>query len=263
MEVATDLQVAELHWAAAQNATVLRYATGARNEASHRLGARHGIELLLALRNYWWSADPGKTPDDPSAYDPTVRAAATALRGKVLDGFAAEGRIARPEDAARWWSKLAADATFEAGLRLYEPRPWGMAELTAERFNRHVERGEVIVFGDSDRNWALAILLREQQAGEDSSLRLSLLSGAIKPVIELLERARTLCGKTMRFRLPEECALRTSGHEQLLAAGYHASDWTLHLLGRPLDADHPIPDVDPARLILAEPPGPILEPPSW
>src|SRR5687767_12400318 len=67
MDVATDLQVAELAWAAAQNATVLRYATSARNEASHRLGARHGIEMLVALRGYLWSQNPDEEPDEPSA----------------------------------------------------------------------------------------------------------------------------------------------------------------------------------------------------
>ena len=55
MGVAADLQVAELQWIAAQGATILRYATGSTNEASHRLGARDGINLIAAFRAWWWS----------------------------------------------------------------------------------------------------------------------------------------------------------------------------------------------------------------
>jgi acetyltransferase (GNAT) family protein len=263
MEVATDLQVAELHWAAAQKATVLRYATGARNEASHRLGARHGIELLFAYRSYWWSPNPDEDPDDPSAFDADVRAAASAVRQKVLAGLAAEDRIAVRPDFDRWWARLESDATFNAARRLYEPRPWAMGELAEARFHSHLECGEVVVFesGGQSTDWALGILLREQLPGEDSSMRLALLCGDIAPAIELLERTRALTGATVRFRLAEESPLRTTGHDQLEAAGYRSPDWTLHLLGRPLDADHPIPDVDPGRLILADTPSRSLESP--
>ncbi|MEP7158783.1 MAG: GNAT family N-acetyltransferase [Chloroflexota bacterium] len=265
MDVATDLQVAELHWAAAQDASVLRYATSARNEASHRLGARHGIELLVALHGYLWSLDPDEEPDEPSAFDADVRAAASALRATVLAGFVADGRIAAPADAARLWRRLDGDATFNAARRLYEPRPWAMGELSEGRFARHLERGEVVVFGGSDgqgTDWALAILLREQLPGEDSTLRLALLCGDVSPAIDLLDRTRALAWSTLRFRLADASPLRTTGHDQLDSAGYHSGEWTLHLLGRPIDADHPIPDVDPARLVLADPPQPILEPPA-
>ena len=264
MDVATDLQVAELHWTAAQNANVIRYATSARNEASHRLGARHGIELLVALRNYWWTEDPDSDPDSPSAFDAEVRASATALRERVLAGLAADGRIAAPSDAASLWARVDGDATFNAAQRLYEPRPWAMGELSAARFARHVARGEVVVFGDAGgqgTDWALGILLREQLPGEDSTLRIALLCGEIGPAIEMLDRTRALAGTTVRFRLAEESPLSTTGHDALAAAGYHASEWTLHILGRPIDADHPIPEVDPAALILADAPSPSLEAP--
>ena len=52
MNVATDLQVAELRWAVAHGMRVIRYATGQDNEGSHRLGARHGITLLGAWLSY-------------------------------------------------------------------------------------------------------------------------------------------------------------------------------------------------------------------
>jgi GNAT superfamily N-acetyltransferase len=254
-EIASDLQVAELQWAAAQGATVIRYATSARNEGSHRLGARHGIELLFGLRNYWWSPDPDDDLDDPSAFDPHVRAAATALRGRVLDALAADGVVATVADTDKLWQFVAGDPGFIAAQHLYEPRPWALGELTAERFARHVERGEVLTHG----NRAVTILTRQQFAGEDSSLRLSLLVGEIDAIIELVERLRSVAGSTVRFRLPEDAPLAQDAHDRLSAAGYRSPDFKLHILGRPIDSSHPIPDVDPARVLLADEPQPILE----
>jgi GNAT superfamily N-acetyltransferase len=256
LDIASDLQVAELQWAVAQRASVIRYATSARNEGSHRLGARHGIELLFGLRNYWWSPDPDNEPDDPSAFNREVRAAATALRGRVLDALAADGHVATAADADRLWSSVSSDAGFNAAQRLYEPRPWALGELTAERFARHVERGEVVAEGDR----AVAILSREQFAGEDSSLRLALLTGDPGSVVALVERLRTAAAKTVRFRLAEDSPLAHDTHERLIAAGYRSPDFKLHILGRPIDEDHPIPDVDPARVVLADEPVPIVEP---
>ncbi|MEA2677326.1 MAG: hypothetical protein QOJ81_1467 [Chloroflexota bacterium] len=256
MEIAADLQVAELHWAAAQGATVIRYATSARNEGSHRLGARHGIELLFAYRNYWWSPDPGEEPHDPSAFDADVRAEATKLRGRVLDALAADGRVATAADAARVWRGLSEYAGFQAAQRLYEPRPWALGELTAEAFGRHVERGEVITSGER----AVAILLREQLAGEDSSLRLAHVDGEIDGIIDLGERVREIAGdRTFRLRLPED-ALAEGDDDRLSAAGYRSGDWSLHILGRPIDGAHPLPDIDPTRVVLADEPRQIVEP---
>ena len=258
LDIATDMQVAELHWAAAQDATVTRYATGARNEASHRLGARHGFELLFAYRGYWWSPDADSDAREPSAFDPAIRAAATERRAQLLDGLGGLGWLARPTEVGTLWASLSDDATFLAGQRLYEPRPWAMGELTAAAFARHVERGEVIVAGRpsgaTGDGWALAILLREQLPGEDSSLRLALLVGDAPRVLELVEQARALAGQTLRFRIPDESPLRTSGHERLLAAGYQSPDWKLHLLGRPMGSAYPIPRLDPARVVLGDRP---------
>jgi hypothetical protein len=255
LEVASDLQVAELQWAATQGANVIRYATSARNEGSHRLGARHGIELLFGLRNYWWSPDPEDDPDDPSAFDAEVREAATALRGRVLDALAAEGHIANAAVASTLWDTVSGDAGFNAAQRLYEPRPWALGELTAERFARHIERDEVIANGSS-----VAILTREQFAGEDSSLRLALLIGEPASVIALVERLRAVANRTMRFRVPEAAPLAQELHDRLTAAGYRSPDFRLHVLGRPIDDEHPIPDVDPARVVMADEPLPIVEP---
>jgi len=256
MEVAADLQVAELYWTAAQNANVVRYATGANNEGSHKLGARDGIELLLAFRNYWWSPNPDEDADDPSAFDPEVRAASTALRVRVLQGLSASGLLAGLDEAGDLWSFVDASPDFTAAQRLYEPRPWAMGELTADRFRLHVERGEVIAHSGG----AVAILLREQLAGEDSSLRLAMLVGDVASAIELVERIRTIAGKTVRFRVTENGPLDTNGHDRLTAAGYRSPDFRLHLLGRPIDPTHPIPQVDPTRLILSDQPTHIVQP---
>ena len=88
MGVASDLQVAELHWVAAQGAQVVRYATSWRNEASHRLGARDGIETVARFRSWWWSptGTAATDQDEPSAFDAGVRSAATALRQRALEG---------------------------------------------------------------------------------------------------------------------------------------------------------------------------------
>ncbi|MEP7360843.1 MAG: hypothetical protein ABI744_04610 [Chloroflexota bacterium] len=257
--VASDLQVAELLWVAAQRATVVRYATSARNEGSHRLGARNDITPLCAYRNYLWSPNTDGDPHDPSGFDAAVRAEVTAVRGRVLDAFAADGRVAAVADSERLWTFLSDEASFNAAQRLYEPRPWALCELTADRFARHVERGEVITIDGR----AVAILLREQLVGEDSSLRPALLVGDVEGTFELLERTRELAGRTFRFRLPLDSALDLAGHDRLIAAGYHSSDWALHILGRLMDGAHPLPDIDAKRLILADEPQPILEPPRF
>jgi hypothetical protein len=140
---------------------------------------------------------------------------------------------------------------------LYEPRPWALGELSAERFARHVERGEVLNFDDR----ALAILLRDQLAGEDSSLRLALLMGEIDGMLELLAAVRDAAGeRTFRFRLVETDSMTANTHDRLAAAGYQSGEWSLHILGRPIDPDHPLAAVDPARLILADEPRNVVEP---
>ncbi|MEO8625684.1 MAG: hypothetical protein ABI452_03200 [Candidatus Limnocylindrales bacterium] len=256
IQVASDLQVAELLWVAAQGATVLRYATSARNEGSHRLGARDGIELLFGYRNYWWSPDTDGDPHEPSGFEADIRDAATALRRRVLATLEADGRVAKSADAERLWALVSGDASFNAAQRLYEPRPWALGELTAERFARHIERDEVLTLDDR----AVAILLREQLAGEDSSLRLALLVGAADSVVKLVDRIRAIVGRTLRFRLPLDSDLDTAAYDRLLGAGYRSGDWGLHILGRQIDGAHPLPGVDPDRLVLADEPRAILEP---
>jgi hypothetical protein len=260
MGVAADLQIAELHWVAAQDANVLRYATGSNNEASHRLGARDGIVVVARYRNRWWSAT-GSTEDDddePSAFDANVRAEATSRRQSALERLAEAGLVVGAAAADRLWPMIDADPTFAAGQRLYEPRSWAMQELTFNGFSRHVARGEVIADGDG----AVAILVGEQLPSEDSALRLALLCGDGPAAAELVGRMHQVIGQPFRFRVPVDAPM-VYGHEQLFRdAGFVMPEWELHLLARPMEAGQPIPGADPSRVILGDAPAP-LTPPRW
>lgn len=261
--VATDFQAAELRWAAAFGATVVRYATSQRNEASHRLGARHGLTLLRAFRN-WHSheADPpwddDNDPEDEvaSGFDANARGDADALRGRVLDALGGDGLVAAPGDGAGWWQRLAGDPTFGAGERLTEHRGWTFQRLTRELFDRHVAAGEVLV-AEADGGWALAIMHRRALPSEDVDLNLAVLAGDGRPALALLDRLRRAAGRRIRFWLPDPDPPLLSGLDQdFAAAHFHGRPWTLHVLERPLDAAHPPPEpADPALLVLADEPG--------
>ena len=250
MEVATELQVAELSWAAGKGATVVRYATGAANEASHRLGARHGFELLVALRTWWWR-DPALAGgedderDEGNGFDEAARKQATKRRRAALEALARRGLRPAPGAAAALWPRVAADPTFNAGQRLYEIRPWGLAELTEPRFAEHARRGEVVVVDSSSDGWALAILEREAQPSEDVSFHLSLLVGDGRAGLRLAETVREAVGESIRFRLPDPSPPLLRGvAEAFSVTGYVAREWTLHILARAVDAALPPPAMD-------------------
>ncbi len=266
MGVAADLQIAELHWVEAQDASIVRYATGADNEASHRLGAKDGINLLVVFRSLWWTVDPDSDEDEPSAFDADVRAAATAKRERVLRELTRGGFVADPVDADSLWPLVSEDASFNAGLRLFEPRAWAMNELTRDAFARHLERAEVVVSGspssDKPGAWAIAIMPRIQLPSEDSALRAALLVGGVEPAIELLEKVRSIARESMRLRLPEKSPLFADNVARFDEAGYRSPDWAMHILGRSMDTAVPIPAADPARVILADQPD-RLEAPRW
>jgi len=268
MGVAADLQVAELQWVAAQAAVIVRYATGGENEGSHRLGARDGINLLAGFGGWWWSATGSAEDDgdDPSAFDPQIREAATARRRDALKRLGEAGMIATAErdDIDHLWRRLSGDPTFTAGHQLFEARSWAMAELTETLFRRHVERGEVVVSRESvgGSGWAVAILVGEQLASEDSALRLALLSGDGVAGLALADQIRRTVDQPLRFRVPVDAPM-ISGHELgFRAAGFVTREWEMHVLARPMDCDHPIPLVDPARVVLAEAPDRV-EAPRW
>jgi hypothetical protein len=258
MGVAADLQVAELHWVAAQNADVLRYATGSNNEASHRLGARDGIVVIARFRNRWWSATGNAEDDDdePSAFEADVRAEATARREAALERLAEAGLVVGAAAADHLWPMIDADPTFAAAQRLYEPRSWAMQELTFQAFNRHVARGEVIADGDG----AVAILVKEQLPSEDSALRLALLCGNGPSAAGLVGRMHQVIGGPFRFRVPVDAPM-VDGHEQLFRdAGFVMPEWELHVLARPMNEGQPIPPADSSRVVLSDPPTPLAAP---
>ena len=262
MGVASDLQIAELHWVAAQNATELRYATGSSNEGSHRLGARDGIVVIARFRSWWWSASGNAEDDDdePSAFDADVREDATRRRQAALESLAGAGLVVGAAGFDRLWRMVEDDPTFICGQRLYEPRPWGLQELTLELFHRHVIRGEVI----ADTDEAVAILVGEQLPAEDSSLRLATLIGSGPAAAELAARMHRVIGETFKFRVPVDSPMIAGDAERAFRdAGFVTPLWELHVLARPMDdATQPVPPLDVRRVILSDTPGPIRWP-SW
>jgi GNAT superfamily N-acetyltransferase len=234
MDVATELQVEELRWAAAQGASVVRYATSDRNEGSHRLGARHGFELLTALRTYWWNE--GEDDTEETGFSDEARVVASAQRRELLQLLGAAGMVAAHGDGDRWWARLSADEAFQAGARLYEHRAWALQELTHEAFAAHLGRGEVLAEENDDGSWALAILEREALPAEDVSLHLSLLAGHDwQATLRLVSAVQRLCEGPVRFRLVDVAGAPGVDEEAFAAAGFVGREWRLDILGRPLD----------------------------
>jgi GNAT superfamily N-acetyltransferase len=269
--VATDLQVAELHWAAASRAQVVRYATGERNEASHRLGARHGFELHAAFRLWQWHARPPSAEgddedddEDASGFDDEARGRANAVRQSVLQALNGEGLIARPADADAWWARVVTDPTFHAGRELCEHRGWAMQRLTRPLFDYHLARGEVIALGDPAINgpWALATLHGDAPPAEDADVKLGLLVGDAAAAAGLVDRVRRLADQSIGFWLPDSDSLLADGaRDRLTELGFHPRPWALHVLARPIDDDHPLPQPDPTgSLVLATRPAAVRAP---
>lgn len=264
MGVATDLQVAELHWAAANGARIVRYATGARNEGSMRLGRRGGFELIARFGGLSW--DPPEAQDDESddesGFHPHVQAQATLGRRAVLAALEDEGLIGRAAlgDGKGTWGLIINDASFNAGARLYEPRPWALEELTEAKFQRHLSAGEVIFRRTSDRNEALAILVADLAPAEDAQLRLAMLAGEPRAAFELVEHVREMAGSGIRFRFAEDGPLVAGVAHLYREAGYAFGEWPLHVMARSLDAANPLPRTDPAAVILADRPSALITP---
>ncbi|HUG48453.1 MAG TPA: GNAT family N-acetyltransferase [Candidatus Limnocylindria bacterium] len=266
MDVATDLQMAELQWTAALGAGVVRYATGERNEASHRLGARHGFELLAAMRTYWWSdpatpddEDGGHNDDDESGFGEEARRAAGETRTATLEKLAERGLVAA--DGAAWWPRVSADPTFRAAARLYEHRAWALQELTEKALHAHAAAGEVVAH-ESAGGWALGILQRDALPSEDVSLHLGLLVGDGAAALQLAEAIRQAAGTSIRFRLPaDDPPLLRGLADAFASAGFRAREWTLHILGRRLTPGE-MPRPGTAGLVLEDEPAPVVHAPA-
>lgn len=250
--VATDFQVAELLWAAAHGARVIRYATGQDNEGSHRLGAHGGLELIGAWRTYGRHHD--EADEEPSDEDP-MRPETASMSALLVRAESLGVRVADGSAAVRWWERLERDPEFvDLGRRLYEYRVWAFQELTRERFTAHLQRGEIFAREDPDRGgWALAIVDIVESRAEDS-FHVALLTGDPGAPLHLLQ----LLGgrhRAPRIRLPDpDPPVLRGALEGFVDAGYTPRDDTLHLLGRPIDSEHPVPPVDPERLILVDEP---------
>jgi hypothetical protein len=238
-DVATNLQVAELAWAAAHAVRVVRYTTGQDNEASHRLGARHGFLRQADRRSYGPRRDTGSDEAPPPD--------ASALHRLDADAPAAE--------VARWWRLIADDATFVDGDRLYEPRGWAFQALDADRFAAHVRRGEVALARDGG---ALVITSQGDAEGPD----VALLAGDGRSALTLLDDLRHAAGRAPRPRLPDPDPpmLRDGIAERWAADGFPAHDHTLHIMARTMDASVPQAE-PPGVLALVDPPRPVARPP--
>lgn len=242
--VATNLQVAELAWAAAHQARVVRYATGHENEGSHRLGAHHGFVRLADRRSY----GPVEADDDPER--PRDPSAVTIAPGDAPDDV-----------VARWWRMVAGDATFAAGDGLYEARPWAYQALDEDRFGAHVRRGEVLLARDEG---ALLIAPHGEAEVADLAHHIALVAGDGSSALTLLDDLRRAAGAAPHVRLPDPPPplLANGGVARWAAAGLVAHRGALHLLARTLDPAAGLPAAEPPEgLVLAEPPRPIARPP--
>jgi GNAT superfamily N-acetyltransferase len=272
--VATQLQVAELTWAAAHGARTVRYATGQDNEGSHRLGARHGFERLPNLRAYR-RPEPEEESDDhqPLSYEESraLDEAEDLARLDLLAGLAAAGMTLADDDAAdveRWWRRLEADPTFRAGHSLYELRPWAFQPLTRERFAAHAALRQVVARESASGAWGMFVLPRYASHAEDRRLAASATAGDAAVVVELLAEVEARAGRAVRLRFPEPIdpaaavdPAVTEFAAAFAAAGYEPADRTLHLMGRRIDADLPVPLPDaPELLELADEPRAIATP---
>lgn len=262
LSVATDLQVAELRWAAAQGATVVRYLTGEQNEGSLRLGARHGFEVLGSWRTY------GRDDADEPSGGVDVGELRARLRGA--------GLVLPPDtleaEMGHWWQRLAADPTFRLGSGLYEHRPWTLQPLNRARLVRHARAGEVLVSpalqdrqGPSpapDAPWALAIVSTLEGA-EAAGFTLATLAGDPVAAFSLLE-ATIRAGEipTVRYPQPTPPILRDGGEERLRTLGLAPRSHVTFVLERPLNSANPVPEPDDPRLLeLPDPPRAVAVPP--
>lgn len=245
--VATHLQIAELAWARAQGARVIRYTTDETNEGSHRLGARHGLMVIAGWRRYSRHADvpATKEPIDPE------------LLGAGLSG---RGLLVRPDpgERERWWARVTADPTFICGGRLYERDTWDWQELTPGLFAEHVASGEVL--GIEDRTgWGLAIAPSRDEMEEPAHpLMIRSLLGGPEPAIKLARALEELTGREVRLRLPDPDPPILRGRESWFCdLGYEPGDRALHILARSLEG--PLPDAA-GMVIYGEPPSPLTVP---
>jgi GNAT superfamily N-acetyltransferase len=224
--VATDLQVAELQWIAAHGARVVRYMTSEMNVGSQRLGARHGLLEVGRWRSY------GHRDDGDGAGVSTAATEATLARlGKASAGA---------------WDRVGVDPTLCAGHGLYEYRSWAFQELTEERFQRHVARGEVATATRGDA-WAAVIVNRPLI--RDGRLHIALAVGDSAALLDLL----IWLGRP-EFRVPDpDPPVLGRQAAEFAAEGFAPWKNAAIVVERRMDAA-PLPEPDSRFLILEDPP---------
>jgi GNAT superfamily N-acetyltransferase len=244
--VATAFQAAELRWAQAQGATVVRYATGETNEASLHLGARHGFALIGRWRALRPEEPEGTgllsagAPRAGARKAAALKAPLTSVsRAAILERLDAEGFLARAPAGRGLWERLATDATFVAGQRLYEWRAWAWRAFTRERLARHTEVGDVL-FAEGDGGWALGLLAGTRLSGET---RLALLGGDATAALRLIDEVTKAAGRRPIIRLPDGSPLMEGLAPSLGRTGWRVADHALVLMARSLrdDAGAPLP----------------------
>jgi len=270
--VATQLQVAELTWAAAHDIQLIRYITGADNEGSHRLGARHGFHVICKLRGYVDAADAEEEehPFIDDEHDRQRRVAARAVRRRTVANLETAGLVVDPaSDAstlAMLWALVAADPTFRYGHGLYESRPWTAQELTTERFAIHLRRGEVLAERgqDSDAVTAVAIFRRGGVSLDDPTQNIALLAGEGRAALRLARAVRVRAGEPVRMRLPEPNPPLTAGMaDEWALAGFPPRGHVNHVLERRSAPDEVVPGPDlPNLLAFEDEPRAVATPPE-
>ncbi len=234
--VGSLIHAASMTWARVNGARTVRYATGERNEGSHRIGDRFGFRVVGGFRSY----ERPETPDEddrpptppPEAAAPGRERVAEALRrtGLLLEADSGEGGRA----VGAWWDRVAGDPTFRASHGLYERRAWSVQAFTAERFAEHLRAGEVLAHEDGD-NWGLAVVPSSAGSPFDESPHASLLAGDAGACLEIATAVRDALGGPIRLRLPDPDPPMLRDHEAACAAaGFLPAKDAMHVLERSL-----------------------------
>ncbi|MET1232718.1 MAG: GNAT family N-acetyltransferase [Candidatus Limnocylindrales bacterium] len=236
--VATNLQIAELAWAHAHHLRVVRYMTDQGNEGSVRLGAHHGFAVIGDLRSHGRSRDVDRGPGDR----PSTLAALDAA-GVLVRRDADEPTI----EAA--WRIVEMDATFQAGGRLYEDRPWAIQRLDRERFEAHVRAGEVLFDAAGP---AVAIMPGNAALADDDRPHFATVAGDGIGALRLALAAEAAAGQGIVTRLTDPAPIFDDPAvvEAWAAAGLGARERVYHLLERQLPVGETLPRPEPDDALL-------------
>jgi len=253
--VGSLIHAASMTWARANGARTVRYATGERNEGSHRIGDRLGFRVVGGFRSY----ERPEAPDEddhppmppPDAAAPRRERVAEALRraGLLLEADAAADAASDGRTGGSWWDRLAGDPTFRASQGLYERRAWSLQAFTAERFAEHLRAGEILAREDGER-WGLAVVPADPGFPFDESPHVSLLAGDPRSCLEIATAVRDALGGPIRLRFPDPDPPILRGHAAAYAAaGFPPAKGAMHVLELPLAGDDDLAGDEGARLL--------------